>query len=60
MVRDALRAWKLKRAVDQETVQELRRLWQEGLDSGPFEPLDMEGIKREARARVSTGEKLGS
>jgi antitoxin ParD1/3/4 len=60
VVRDALRDWKLKRALGQETVRELRRLWQEGIDSGPAEPLDMEGIKREARARLAAGETPGS
>ena len=58
VVRDALRDWKLKRALDREMVEELRRLWQEGIDGGPAEPLDMEAIKREARARLKTGEKL--
>ncbi len=52
VIRDALRDWKLRRAVDQEMVLELRRLWQEGLDSGPAERLDMDEIKREARARL--------
>lgn len=60
VIRDALRDWKLKRAVDREMVEELRRLWQEGIDSGPAEPLDMEAIKREARARFEAGEKLDS
>ena len=58
VIRDALRDWKLKRAFDREMVEELRRLWQEGIDGGPAEPLDMEAIKREARARLKTGEKL--
>lgn len=58
VIRDALRDWKLKRALDREMVEELRRLWQEGIDGGPAEPLDMEAIKREARARLKTGEKL--
>ena len=53
-----MRDWKLKRAVDREMVEELRRLWQEGIDGGPAEPLDMEAIKREARARLKTGEML--
>lgn len=30
-------------------VEQLRRLWDEGLASGPAEPLDMAAIKREAR-----------
>lgn len=33
-------------------LEELRALIQEGLDSGPAEPLDMEAIKREARAEL--------
>jgi len=57
VVREALRAWKLGRAVDQELVEELRHLWAEGLESGASEPLDMAAIKREARARLE--EKLG-
>ena len=57
VIRDALRDWKLKRAVDREMVEELRRLWQEGIDSGPPEPLDMEAIKREARARFEAAGK---
>lgn len=57
---DALRDWKLKRAVDREMVEELRHLWQEGIDSGSSEPLDMEAIKREARSRFRAGEKLDS
>lgn len=50
VVRDALRAWKAKRGRESGVVAELRRLWQEGLDSGPADPLDMDEIKRAARA----------
>jgi antitoxin ParD1/3/4 len=59
VVRDALRDWKLKRAVDRETAHELRCLWQEGIDSGPAEPLDVAAIQREARARFAAEEKPG-
>ena len=55
VIRDALRDWKLKRAVDQELIEELRRLWQEGIDSSPAELLDMEEIKHEARSRFAQG-----
>jgi antitoxin ParD1/3/4 len=55
VVRDALREWQQKRALDRELVEELRRLWQEGLESGVAEPLDMAAIKREARARLAAG-----
>lgn len=40
--------------IDDETglpLTTLRSLIQEGLDSGPSEPFDVEAIKREARAR---------
>lgn len=53
VVQDALSDWSLRRGADREQVLELRRLWQEGLDSGPSEPLDMAEIKREARARLA-------
>jgi antitoxin ParD1/3/4 len=53
VVQDALSGWSLRRSGDREQVLELRRLWQEGLDSGTSEPLDMEAIKREARARLA-------
>ena len=52
VIRDALRDWKLKRVVREEQIAELRRLWQEGIDSGVAGPLDIEAIKREARTLV--------
>lgn len=52
VIREALRDWQRQRAVDEALTSELRRLWQEGLASGPAEPLDMATIKREARARL--------
>lgn len=52
VIRDALREWQQRRALDRDVVEELRRLWQEGLDSGPLEPLDMAEIRREARRRL--------
>ncbi len=60
VIRDALRYWKQRRTVDEEMVLELRRLWQEGLDSGPAEPLDMAEIKREARRRLGARAKPGA
>jgi antitoxin ParD1/3/4 len=49
VIRDALRNWKQKRAVQEQEIAELRRLWQEGLASGSAGPLNMDAIKREAR-----------
>jgi antitoxin ParD1/3/4 len=49
VVREALRDWKLKRSLQQKEIEELRRLWQIGLDSGPGQFADMGEIKAEAR-----------
>ncbi|HEX3881788.1 MAG TPA: type II toxin-antitoxin system ParD family antitoxin [Stellaceae bacterium] len=35
VIRDALRDWTMKRRVEMPDVDELRRLYQEGVDSGP-------------------------
>lgn len=43
---------------DGEMIEELRRLWCEGIESGPSGPLDMDEIKRKARARLGVGEVL--
>jgi antitoxin ParD1/3/4 len=51
VVREALRDWQLRRAVHQKELEELRRVWQEGIDSGPGHLVDMPAIKAEARRR---------
>lgn len=51
VIREALRDWKLKRSLQQNEIAELRRLWQEGLESGPGPFADMDAIKAEARKR---------
>ena len=52
VIRDALRGWKARRAVHEMEVEELRKLWNEGIASGAgrFESIDE--IKDEARRRV--------
>lgn len=52
VVREALREWKQRRALRQQDIEELRRLWEEGLASGPGRFEDMEAIKAEARRRL--------
>jgi antitoxin ParD1/3/4 len=42
VVREALRGWKARRMVDELEVEELRRLWNEGVNSG--EPIDAEAV----------------
>lgn len=51
VIRDALRDWKRKRTLQQQEMEEFRRLWDEGINSGPAGVLDMAEIKREARQR---------
>jgi antitoxin ParD1/3/4 len=53
VVRDALRAWKQVRRGRQVALEELRRLWREGIDSGAGEPLDADDIKRRGRERMA-------
>jgi len=52
VIRDALRDWKLKRDFRQTEIEELRRLWDEGLKSGPGKLGTMKAIKAEARRRM--------
>jgi len=51
VVREALRDWQIRRALHQKELEELRRLWQEGIDSGPGRYADMQAIKTEAGRR---------
>ena len=51
VIRDALRDWKNKRAIRQQHLDELRRLWTEGINSGPGRFADMEEIIQEAQSR---------
>jgi antitoxin ParD1/3/4 len=51
VVRDALRQWKERRDLFGYTLEELRALVQEGIDSGPGRFASMAEIKAEARRR---------
>ncbi len=51
---EAVREWKERRENYGYTIAELRALIQEGIDSGPTEPFDVEGIKAEARRRLAS------
>ena len=52
VIREALREWKLRRTLRFQERDELRRLWDEGLASGPGRRVGMAAIKREARRRL--------
>jgi antitoxin ParD1/3/4 len=49
VVREALRLWKAHQTARAREVEELRRIWREGLDSGPATPLDFAEIKAQGR-----------
>jgi antitoxin ParD1/3/4 len=49
VVRDALRDWRLRRKVEALEIDELRRLVQEGVDSGPS--LEADAVFARLRAR---------
>jgi antitoxin ParD1/3/4 len=51
VVREALRDWRLKRKVEELDVEDLRRLVQEGIDSGPS--VDAETVFARLRAKYA-------
>lgn len=51
VVREALREWKLRHLLRRDEIEELRKSWQNGIDSGPGRFTDMDAIKAEARLR---------
>jgi len=55
VIREALREWKLRRDLKFRDVEELRRLWAEGLASGPGRFKTIDAIKREGRRRLEAG-----
>ena len=57
VIREALREWKARRAARSEAVSELRRLWEEGIDSGRSAALDMAAIKKRGRQRLQVSRK---
>jgi antitoxin ParD1/3/4 len=50
VVREALRLWRAHQAAREYEVEELRRMWREGLESGPATPLDVAEIKAKGRS----------
>ena len=59
VVREALREWKQRRALQPRDIEELRLLWEEGLASGPGRFKDMDAVKAEARRRWSEQQRVG-
>jgi antitoxin ParD1/3/4 len=59
VISDALREWQINRAGEGLSVEELRRLVQEGIDSGPGREISIEEIIAEAHKRADE-KKTGS
>jgi antitoxin ParD1/3/4 len=59
VIREAVREWKERRDLLGYTVEELRGLVQEGLDSGPSSRLSMADVKADARRRMETAKRGG-
>ena len=57
VIREALREWKARRAARSDVARELRRLWDDGIESGRSVELDMGVIKRRGRQRLQASRK---
>jgi antitoxin ParD1/3/4 len=51
IVREAISDWQVRHALNEEGVQRLRALWDEGRADGATQPFDVERILASARAR---------
>jgi antitoxin ParD1/3/4 len=52
VIREALREWNLRKPLREAEIERLRKAWQEGIESGPSRPLDMDEIRRKAEQRL--------
>ena len=57
VIREALRDWRRKRALQDRRIEELRSLWREGLESGKGQYRSMEEIKQAARKRLAENDR---
>ena len=53
VIREALRDWRRKRALQHQEINELRDLWREGVESGKGQYSSIEEIKQAALRRLS-------
>ncbi|MGH7988462.1 MAG: ribbon-helix-helix domain-containing protein [Candidatus Binataceae bacterium] len=58
IVREAIRDWQFRSELRREDLKRLRRLWDEGLASGPAVPLEFAELRREARQRLAAARKI--
>ena len=57
VVREALRDWRRKRAIQGKELEELRSLWREGVESDKGQYGSMEEIKQAARRRLAESDR---
>jgi len=57
IVREAVRDWQLKRELRQHDIERLRDAWDKGLAGGSAGELDMQELRKEARARLKGARK---
>jgi len=57
VIREALREWKTRRATRTEALAEMRKLWEQGIASGPAQELDITAIKRRGWQRLQSSRK---
>ena len=57
VIREALRDWRRKRAFQDQEIEELRRLWSEGVESGKGQYDSVEQIKKAARKRLENNDR---
>jgi len=53
VIREALRDWHRKRALQDQEIEELRGMWREGIKSGKGRYSSMEEIKQAAQKRLA-------
>lgn len=52
VIRDALRGWQLRESLRKAEIERLRKLWEEGLASGPMETYDLDEILSDVRGEL--------
>jgi antitoxin ParD1/3/4 len=57
VIRDALRQWKQRRGMQDLGMEELRRVWDVGVASGPGRFKSINDIKKEAKRRAANAAK---
>ena len=57
VIREALRDWRRKRALQDQEIEDVRKQWREGIHSGKGQYGSIEEIKQAARKRLKKNDK---